>query len=225
MKTVSYKIIQSKRKTVSIQICHTGKVVVRSPLHIAKYKVEELVQKKQLWIEAKLQEIQLRNITAITYTENEQFHFMGVVYTLKILLSNKIFVSITGNNILTHKKESAETKAVLENFLRKKAEEIYSIQMALCFEHFTQFFQCPFPELKVRKMKSCWGSCSSNGKITLALALIHAPLECINYVIFHELCHLKHQNHGKDFYVLQTRINPEWGKHKAMLKFYTHYSK
>jgi len=78
------------------------------------------------------------------------------------------------------------------------------------------------PRLRLRKMKRTWGSCSAAGVITLNLHLVKAPPECIDYVIAHELCHLREHNHGKAFYALQEQLFPGWREAKAHLKTRSH---
>ena len=63
-----------------------------------------------------------------------------------------------------------------------------------------------------------WGSCSSKGVITFNLHLVKAPPECIDYVVAHEVCHLREHNHGKAFYALQEKLYPRWREAKARLK-------
>lgn len=67
-------------------------------------------------------------------------------------------------------------------------------------------------------MSKRWGSCTPEGKIYLNTELIKAPSHCIEYVITHELCHLKHKNHSKDFYALLNRIMPDWESRKLRLE-------
>jgi predicted metal-dependent hydrolase len=72
--------------------------------------------------------------------------------------------------------------------------------------------------LQIRDMKTRWGSLSKGGILTLNIKLIAAPKECIEYVVVHELCHLKYPNHDKKFYrLLETRL-PDWEKRKQKLE-------
>ena len=74
------------------------------------------------------------------------------------------------------------------------------------------------PKLRVRTMKSCWGSCLVNkGIITLNRKLLMKPRECIEYVMVHELCHFIHPNHSKEFYKLMEQFMPDWRERKGRL--------
>jgi predicted metal-dependent hydrolase len=72
--------------------------------------------------------------------------------------------------------------------------------------------------MRLRLMKKTWGSCSAKGVITLNPHLVKAPPQCIDYVIAHEICHLKEHNHGKGFYALQDQLYPDWREAKAHLR-------
>ena len=74
------------------------------------------------------------------------------------------------------------------------------------------------PKLRVRTMKSCWGSCLVNkGIITLNRKLLMQPRECIEYVVVHELCHFIHPNHSKEFYKFMEQFMPDWKERKGQL--------
>ena len=80
----------------------------------------------------------------------------------------------------------------------------------------------PPPLVKIKTMKSMWGNCNFVKKIiTLNLYLAKVPIECIDYVIVHELCHLIHHNHSKEFYKLITQIVPDWKVRKTNLNKYS----
>ena len=72
--------------------------------------------------------------------------------------------------------------------------------------------------MRLRLMKRTWGNCSASGLITLNPHLVKAPPELVDYVIAHEVCHLREHNHGKAFYALQDRLHPNWREARDRLK-------
>ena len=113
---------------------------------------------------------------------------------------------------------SSETvKAALERWYKKQAVRQFQEVFSLCCPLFEkQGFARPV--LKIRTMKTRWGSLSGKGNLTLNTKLICAPRECIRYVLIHELCHLAHKNHGAGFYAMLDRMMPEWKQHKSRLE-------
>jgi predicted metal-dependent hydrolase len=83
-----------------------------------------------------------------------------------------------------------------------------------------QVLGIPFPELWVRPMKNRWGSCTASGRILLNLKLIQVPKDLIDYVILHELCHLKEHNHSSRFYELLNRVLPAWREARRKLNLH-----
>ena len=105
----------------------------------------------------------------------------------------------------------------MDRWYREKAEELF----AKIFLESWRFFKkrgVKKPILKLRRMKARWGSLSTEGRMTLNLNLIQADKECIEYVIFHELCHLYHYNHSADFYKLLSNKMPDWLRRKKKLE-------
>jgi len=78
------------------------------------------------------------------------------------------------------------------------------------------------PPMRLRRMKASWGTCSADGVITLNPLLLRAPPECIDYVIAHEICHLREHNHGPRFYALQDRLYPDWREARQHLHDRSH---
>jgi len=72
-------------------------------------------------------------------------------------------------------------------------------------------------QFRLRKMKRQWGNCNQRGMITINSQLIRYPLTCIDYVMVHELTHLKHLHHGRAFYQLLEQVMPDWRQHRLLL--------
>ena len=107
---------------------------------------------------------------------------------------------------------------------RKKQGQVLhdeKILMQICREIYPLFapMGVEFPEIKIRTMKTQWGSCRPyEGVITLNRRLLEAPREAIEYVVLHEFAHFIHLNHSKEFYGLVERLMPDWKERKAMLE-------
>jgi predicted metal-dependent hydrolase len=105
---------------------------------------------------------------------------------------------------------------LLEQWSRAQAEAYFTQRMAALLPHFDAYAVRP-PTLKVRKMRARWGSCSTNGTITLNVKLIHLEPALIDYVIMHELCHMIEHNHSKRYYTLLAQMMPDWKARRQRL--------
>ena len=107
--------------------------------------------------------------------------------------------------------------AHLEGWYRARARQYYQACMERCAQDFIRKGYA-LPNLQIKKMRTRWGSLSRNSLLTLNLALIQAPRECIEYVITHELCHLKYDDHSPGFYKYLERLMPDWERRKRKLE-------
>lgn len=114
------------------------------------------------------------------------------------------------------KNDSRRVRKKVDIWYRKRAHETLGRYMARCHAIASRH-DVPESELMIRIMYRRWESCSPKGRIILNLNLVKAPVHCIEYVIMHELCHLKYHNHSRFFYSLLTRCQPDWHKRKAIL--------
>jgi len=105
------------------------------------------------------------------------------------------------------------------NRIKKQAELKFHTIASPWVEHFREQYNVSPKRWTIRNMNTRWGSCSkSTGRITLNLKLFYKPDACIEYIIVHELCHLIHPDHGKNFYALLQRELPDWKVRRKQLK-------
>jgi predicted metal-dependent hydrolase len=113
--------------------------------------------------------------------------------------------------------QGRRTQAPFDPGERSRAQDVFSQILAVRFDPFRlRGHACP--SLKIRKMKTRWGSLAGGRRMTLNLWLIRAPRECIEYVIVHELCHLEHAGHGPRFYRLMDELMPDWCARRRQLE-------
>lgn len=167
------------------------KIVLKSP-KVSQTYIQNLLNEKESWIRKqllKLQEIKINRINL----EDEVLLF-GEVYSVDVAEAETLRVYL-------EKLRVANRQNILKSydkFYKEYAEKYLTPRL----EYFSQVMGLKFAEIKFRKMKSRWGSCSSRGVITLNTELIKVKKELIDYVLVHELAHLKHMNHSKRFHAL-----------------------
>lgn len=211
------EIIRSKRKTVSIQIKDDGKLIVRAPLRLSKKNILSIVKKHQNWINTKQQEVIQRKKTLKKFSEGEEFLYLGKYYPLKIVNDNENLLTFDNNFYLSYYCLS-NAKEVFSNWYKQNAEKIIKYRT----EYYADINNLKYTKIKISNAKTRWGSCSYNGNISINWRLIMAPVEVLDYVIVHELVHLKIDNHSKDFWQNVEKIYPDYKKAKKWLKDNAH---
>jgi len=211
---ISFKILLSRRKTISIMVCQDRTVKVRAPYRTSIKYIKNSVQQRAGWIKSK--QSLFGNSTPIPmkrdFENGEIYSYLGKKYRLQINrdLVNKVSIENDLLNVSVTNINKDKIKNLIDNWYRKSASEIFSQRLDICknlaLEIGINYKGTP----KLRKMKSRWGSCSKKGDITLSYELVKTKVECIDYVILHEICHIKEFNHSKLFYSLLDKIMPDW---------------
>ncbi|MBN2861569.1 MAG: M48 family metallopeptidase [Bacteroidales bacterium] len=220
----NYKIIFSRRRSISIILSPGKEITVRAPYRTSLKTIDRFVQEKAKWIEANLKKYsETENLNrGQRYLDGELHLFSGRKYVLKITESDRPFVRLHENILetgVTHVNDSGKIRSMLELWYLQKAREILPLKLKDTLAKFPHHAFSP-SGLVVRRLKSRWGSCTSKRKITLNSELIKLDPALVEYVIIHELCHLKHHNHGKDFYNLLEELVPDYKSlRKELRKF------
>jgi len=220
--SIEYKIIFSGRRSISIVISPDHSVVVRVPYGMSLKTIEKFVREKEEWIKKHTERISetIQLNQGKKYVTGEKYLFMGRELTLQI--SNELFPSI---NQIENKLEVVtdgkvgRVKMLIERWYIKKAEEIFSTKLKEILNKYKEYQFSP-TQFAVRSLKSRWGSCTSKGKITINSELVKLSERFIDYVILHELCHLKYHNHGKDYYRLLETLVPDYKAIRKDLRKY-----
>ena len=225
-----YKLIRSNRKTIQIQILPDKTIEVRAPKNVSDKRISSFVTSKEKWINKKIEE--KKDIAQIPvnhfYVVGETFYYRGKQYVLKSCDESvkKSSVYLSGNNIIIQTR--VKTPEAFQNaFIRWQKERAYEIFNELfeeCWIHFKKYYpKYEKPILVLRTMKTRWGSLSQNknfkpARMTLNTLLVCSNNNCIKQVIYHELCHLIHPNHGKGFYEIFEFFVPDWKMLKKELE-------
>lgn len=223
-KDIEFKVIYSKRRTLGISVLPDSSVIVRVPYRTSEKTISRLVQEKSRWIIKHRDNYRSQDHNKLTrsYIDGEKFLFRGIEYVLLIEKSKKPYVRFNGSTIELGLEKTDDAKAIKKLLYKGyKDEAIVILPMifsTMIKRHENQAFKPT--GLVIRTMKRRWGSCSNRGKITLSTELIKLPDLYIEYVIIHELCHLRHHNHGTGYYKLLSELFPEWRSVRKELRRY-----
>ena len=188
-------------KTVSIQVSR-GKVKISVPKNLEQFKIDKILKSKSKWIKKKLfLQSKITPFRNKEYVSGEDFLYLGRHYRLKVIMGQKYntefkdgYLKITVKN----RSNTQKIKRLIKRWYLEKAQ-LHLNKMTL---DLSKELNVDFRSVKVRNYNSRWGSCSSTGKIFYNWRIIMAPAKIINYVVLHELVHLKEHNHSKRFWKL-----------------------
>ncbi len=194
-----------KRKKIMLSIDSTGFITIKVPNNTPQEKIIESVKPLGKKLKEKLEELdQLRSkFSDKTYDEVGKFLYLGKEYSLDELID-------------TDGLNEDELKVSLKKYYFSNCKRIVEERLKIYQEQLRLFPK----EFKIEESKSKWGSCSSEKKLTFNYRLAMAPMEAIDYVVVHELCHLQHMNHDRSFWRLVGSILPDYKERREYLKKY-----
>ena len=200
-------IYTPKRKHSYIQVKHDSSVVIKTPYKNERYAMD-FFKEKELWIRKQLEKIAMNQQIEINL-EDEVLLF-GEIYSIDAQEASYLREKLHKLRVNTHGKivslYNDFYKYISQDYLQSRAE------------YFAKMMNLEYKTLKYRKMKSIWGSCSSSKDITFNTQLMKIDKELIDYVIVHELAHLVHMNHSKDFHNLVESYLPKAKELRKRLK-------
>lgn len=220
---IHFSLQMSHRKTVSICVQPDCQVLVTAPEDAGLSRIQELVHKRARWIQKQKQYFQqfLPLTPTREYIGGESHLYLGRQYRLKLITADHSLLKLSGGHLIIHHPDisfSDNIEGVLYGWYRARAEQKFRERFELCLFNFPRKHSIEPPKLHIRKMKSRWGSYAPSGRLTLNLELIKAPVDCIDYVIAHELCHVVHPHHGPQFYRLLKSVMPDYLAKKLKLE-------
>jgi predicted metal-dependent hydrolase len=221
---LEFKVKYSSRRTIAISVLPDSSVIVRVPYITSIKKISRIVTEKYAWIIKHRDNYRKPDHSNLkrSYTTGTSHMFRGKESVLTIEKSSKPFVRFYDSTIalgLENPDNEDIVKRLLYYGYKNEAMNHFPILLnKVLKENEIQGFR---PSgLVIRTMKRRWGSCSARGLITLSTELIKLSDLYIEYVIIHELCHLRHHNHGPHFYELLTEIFPDWKRVRKELRKY-----
>jgi predicted metal-dependent hydrolase len=227
---IEYQIVRSKRKTLSLQVRH-GQVLVRAPYSVDEKFISAFIEKKTAWLKAKIAQQSQAGDYCCDFSHGSRLFLFGQIVTLDITFAKQsrtlLTEGIDNQQVLTivlaernQKKFSNSillamaVKKQIEKYFKQQAEDIIPLKV----ETYSQLTSLTPTSIKIRQYRSRWGSCNNRGELSFNYLLMMLPISVINYVVIHELCHLQHLNHSKEFWQLVAKHFPQYTQAKQWIK-------
>ena len=222
--SIKFTVNRRARKTLGVNVLPCGEVTVDAPINASIEKIKKIVHRRSRWILKQKREIATFHpvMPPKQYMAGETFHYLGEQYRLAVFNSDKNEIILSRNHIevyLRTKIDSVRIETHLKKWFQKEAKNIFEERLQLCMPKVRQIGITNTPTLRLRKMKTRWGSCTHDGLIILNPELVSASIECIDYVIIHELCHLREHSHNRRFYQLLSTVLPNWKSYRTKLNY------
>lgn len=212
---------RSQRRTLAISVLPDGGLELVAPEGASLAAIAARVQKRLSWIHRQRCQFKEWNASRppLRYTSGATHRYLGRQYRLKVLRGERSEVALRGGylHVVSSKPGEEGVRQALDEWYRRQARHQFERRLA-AWEPWCRRHQLPQPKMRLRSMSKRWGSAARNGVIYLNPELVRAPSACIDYVIVHEICHLKHHHHGKAFYSELRSLCPDWAARKKRLE-------
>lgn len=220
---IPYTIVFSpNRKTLAVEVKSSGEVIVRAPVYVPVIAVCRFAESKTEWIKQAREKVlaQTRELAAavpppFTGGDGEQLLYLGEILSVKRLPGETSPRVEQGHLVLPADYGLPE----IVGWLRERAADELNSRLV----KYGGLLGVSWRSVRLSEARTRWGMCSGKNSVNLSWRLIFCTPEAIDYVVAHELCHIKHKNHGKKFYAELERVFPErkraerWLKEHSML--------
>lgn len=208
--SLTYLLQRAPRRTIGLLIDDHG-LRVRAPAHASLREVEDAIGQHANWVRKRLDKWRRREPTQpMAIVDGVRLPLLGVPVTIRLAAgaSRPLWNPLLDGGTLTLFLRSPEEgpQVVLEKVLREKARTLFAERLA----HYAPALALDRPALALSSARTRWGSCSSRTGIRLNWRLIHLAPALIDYVVVHELAHLREMNHGPRFWALVARLLPDY---------------
>lgn len=206
---------------MSLEIKRDGIINVIAPNGLDKTFIVDKVKNKSDWIIKKLDEIEVLNNNRYirSYESGDIFLYLGKEYMLEVLVDKITIgtsVSLENNKLIV--RSNSNNKDVIQRALKNwYTDETLGIVKER-INYYKLFFEDTVTSIKIKDQKSRWASCTYKNEILFNLRCSMMPIQIIDYIVVHEMCHMEHRNHSKDFYLAVERILPDYKERVKWLK-------
>lgn len=211
---VAYHLKRSKRRTIGLAIDHRG-LRIGAPLRSRQGDIEALIHQHGQWVLDKLAAWRDRPAPSkLEVIDGTVIFALGGPLTVAITPASRARWQFAGDTVQLSPSATVNANQLLEKALREKARLLFAERLA----HYAPHLGVAPPPLRLSSARTRWGSCSHHGGISLNWRLIYMPLAIIDYVVAHELAHLKEMNHSPRFWSVVEQLCPDWRARRLELR-------
>ncbi len=209
------QIIRSKRRSLGLEITLDARLIIRAPRFTSLRRIYKTIGEKKNWIEKK-QELMKRRKKGMRkkkFISGEEFLYLGKKYPLLVAEKGTSF-NITKGFFHIPKSHQKKAREIFKKWYRQQA----TCQIPRRVKHYANLAGLKPKQIKITSAKKRWGSCGARGNLCFAWRLVMAPLKVVDYVVVHELSHLKESNHSKKFWRQVEETLPDYKEQEKWLK-------
>jgi predicted metal-dependent hydrolase len=208
------KIVRSHRRTIALIITPEARLIIRAPLHAPAAMIDEVIREKSGWIRKKIAEIKGRpQAVSHAYDEGEIFWFLGRPYPLHITDDPGAGIRRADRLCVPRTIRPDIRRGLHHWYMTEAHKEIHS--RCMWFSMMTGYSPT---SVRITDASQRWGSCNHKGGLNFSWRLIQAPLEIVDYVIVHELVHLRQPDHSRKFWEKVEVLMPDYKRRREWLR-------
>ena len=212
---ITYTLVSKQVKNINMRISSKGELVVSANPFVPMDKIDDFVSSKVSWIVKHQKSMQERSQKSMI--DDKHIILFGNSLKIRKTTGKYNHVSYDKDTLYVQCREQADPEKVIRQFLDKLCRDVFLDIATLTFRSLSDY-HLEFPDVKIRDMKSRWGSCTpAKNSITLNRKLIHYPFEFIEYVVLHEFVHFIQPNHSKAFYNIIENYMPDYKTRMEMV--------
>lgn len=217
-----YRLRRSSRRTLAITVEPGGALVVTAPARATMAQVEDALRRRRDWVRRRTHEVSALPPAPPSrdWVSGETHRFLGRQYRLRLAPGTPSDVRVSGTRLVVtvpHPDDAAQVQRAVQRWYLRRAREVFAERLQALVQRTALLDLLVVPPLIVRRLRTRWGSCSPEGRIVMNVEAVRLPAGCVDYLLLHELCHLREPHHGAAFWRLLGACMPEWERWRRRL--------
>ena len=213
-------IVNPKLKHIYLTFDDEGHLIIKSP-KLSQKKVEQLILNKASWIKRSREKIQQKKGKSLDFSKDQECYFLGLAYPFILIQHSKKRIKLDFNGekfvLFYHTYDERLFQKHLDRFYNNEAQR----HIVSHVNHWANEMRLVPSDIRFRKSKRQWGSCSNKNILQFNTMMMKLPLHVIEYIVIHELAHIRYKHHQKAFWKLVEHHLPDYKKCVKELKNYT----